>query len=413
MAILESLSQADSIMRQTTTQLMEGAEDTLNQARSVATASTDASENVQTVASAAEQLSVSIREIGQQVANATDTANKGVDVVSTVINKIRVLETTADGISDVIGLITDIAEQTNLLALNAMIEAARAGEAGKGFAVVAFEVKNLANQTAKATEEIKSQIESVQSSTRDSVAAISQIEGIINQINEISSSIPAAVEQQGAATREIARNVEQAANGTTEVSASICKVQESAEKANDDVDHIRKASDGLSEQTTTLKDRVTTFLHQVGDREQDDSEGLIKWSPAITVGNSTIDGEHQKLIAIINSLYQAVKKDKGKAVIESAYHEMMEYTDYHFAHEQELMTSSNYPDFEQHKKQHESFVERLDELFESYRGGEQRTGIDLMSLLGSWWTSHINTSDKKLGAFLGAEQPVEETDKAA
>jgi len=408
MSILENLSRADATMRQTAAQMTEGADDTLNQARSVATASTDASENVQTVSSAAEQLSVSIREIGQQVSNATTTANKGVDVVKAVTEKIGVLETTADGISNVIGLITDIAEQTNLLALNATIEAARAGEAGKGFAVVASEVKNLASQTAKATEEISSQIESVQTSTRDSVKAITQITEVINQINEISSSISAAVEQQGAATGEIARNVEEAANGTSQVSASITQVQESAERASEDADHIRNASDDLSSQTATLKDRVTSFLHQVGNRENGNNEELIEWTPAISVGNQTIDDEHRKLIAVINALYLAVKKGEEFAAIETAYGEMMEYTDYHFAHEQELMISSEYPDYEQHKRQHEAFVERLGKLFDEYRSGGQQTGIDLMSLLGSWWTSHINTSDKKLGAFLGADQAMAE-----
>jgi len=413
MSILESLSQADATMRQTAAQMTEGADETLNQARSVASASTDASENVQTVASAAEQLSVSIREIGQQVTNATDTANKGVSVVRAITEKIGVLESTADGISNVIGLITDIAEQTNLLALNATIEAARAGEAGKGFAVVASEVKNLASQTAKATEEISRQIESVQVSTRDSVAAIAQVTEVINQINEISSSISAAVEQQSAATREIARNVEEAASGTTQVSASISQVQGSAERASEDADHIRNASDDLSSQTANLKDQVTSFLHQVGSRENDNNEELIEWTPAISAGNQTIDDEHRKLISIINTLYLAIKKGEEFAAIETTYRELMEYTDYHFAHEQELMVSSSYPDYEQHKRQHDTFVEKLEGLFDEYRNGGQQSGIDLMSLLGSWWTSHINTSDKKLGAFLGADQTVAKRIQAA
>ena len=208
----------------------EVAKQTNAQAEAVANASDMASANVQTVASAAEELSASVNEIRNQVTRSTDIARRAVDQAEETSGNIGGLSESAEKIGEVVNLINDIAEQTNLLALNATIEAARAGEAGKGFAVVASEVKNLANQTAKATSEIGEQIRLVQEATQLAVASIGGITKTINEIDQITGAVATAVDEQGSATQEIAQNVEQAASGTREVSESISLVRQASDK---------------------------------------------------------------------------------------------------------------------------------------------------------------------------------------
>jgi methyl-accepting chemotaxis protein len=239
------------------------AEETTRQAAAVAAASEQASANVQTVASASEELANSISEISRQVAQASQIASGAVRQGEQTNVKVQGLAVAANKIGEVVALITDIAEQTNLLALNATIEAARAGDAGKGFAVVASEVKNLANQTAKATDEIGAQIAGIQAATQEAVTAIEVIVKTISEIDSISSSIASAVEEQGAATQEIARNVEQAAAGTQEVSSNIGGVSAAANDTGAAATQIRGASAELSRQSETLRTEVEKFLANV------------------------------------------------------------------------------------------------------------------------------------------------------
>ncbi|MEG3617342.1 cache domain-containing protein [Magnetovibrio sp. PR-2] len=261
--MIETVSSAATELQSSSQSMTGTADQTMQLSTGVASASEQASANVQTVASAAEELSSSISEISRQVAQSTQIAGTAVSEVDGANTKVQGLADAANKIGEVVALITDIADQTNLLALNATIEAARAGEAGKGFAVVASEVKNLANQTAKATEEISSHIGGIQGATQDAVAAIGSIGGIINQINEISSAIAAAVEEQGAATSEIARNVEQAAQGTQEVSGSITEVTRGASETGSAASQVLSASGELSRQSEMLKSTVSTFLADV------------------------------------------------------------------------------------------------------------------------------------------------------
>ena len=261
--VVEQVSSAATEMQASSQSMTVTAEEATRQSAAVATASEQASANVQTVASAAEELSSSISEIARQVGQASAIASGAVNEAEQTNVKIQGLADAANKIGEVVALITDIADQTNLLALNATIEAARAGDAGKGFAVVASEVKNLANQTAKATDEIGTQISGIQTATQEAVAAIESITKTISEIDEVASGIASAVEQQGAATQEIARNVEQAAAGTQEVSSNINGVSEAATETGAAAREIQSAAGELSQQSESLRSEVQKFLENV------------------------------------------------------------------------------------------------------------------------------------------------------
>jgi len=262
-AVVDHVASAAGQMNTTATSMSAAAEQASSQAKAAAAAAEEASGNVQTVASAAEELAASIAEIGRQVSTSTDTTRHAVEKARQTDAIVRSLADAANRIGEVVGLINDIASQTNLLALNATIEAARAGDAGKGFAVVANEVKSLANQTGKATEDIGQQIAGVQSATRSAVAAIEDILGTIGNLSEVTSSIASAVEEQQAATAEIARNVEQAAQGTEAVARNITGVSAAARQAGDTSEEVLREAADLSGQSVELRQQVEGFIASV------------------------------------------------------------------------------------------------------------------------------------------------------
>jgi methyl-accepting chemotaxis protein len=261
--LVQHLSAAAQQMESTARSMAATAEQTNQQSNAVAAASEETSANVQAVAAATEELAASAGEIGQQISHTSNVAAKAVENTRRTNDRVQTLAQGAQKIGDVVALINTIAGQTNLLALNATIEAARAGEAGRGFAVVAAEVKELANQTAKATEEIATQIGHIQEATSDAVTAIRDIGATIEEVHHVAVSVAAAAEEQQAAAQEIARNVQEAAHGTSEVTGNIVQVQQAATDAGSAAAQVLSAAGELSRNSAALTREVDAFLQSV------------------------------------------------------------------------------------------------------------------------------------------------------
>ena len=398
--VLDGLNQADTAVKKASNEVSTESTETKLQATTVASASEEATANVQTVAAAAEELSSSISEINRQVSQASTVAARAVSETNETTTQISQLEKAVSHIGEIVELINNIAEQTNLLALNATIEAARAGEAGKGFAVVASEVKNLANQTTSATEEITSQINAVQTQTAQSVDAIRSVSDVIKEINEISSTIAVAVEQQGAATQEIAMNVDQASSGTKEVSTSILQVQESSEKAEIAAHELLSVSDNLATESDVLRTQVSKFLQKV-QLEDADEHALFAWSDELSCGIQSVDDEHMKLLELINKLYHEIKNDSSIDTVDKMFNQIRDYTQEHFANEEQHMEKIDYPHFKDHQEEHALFIDRVETSFTHYHNDpHEHASIELIALLASLWQKHVATTDKKFADYL-------------
>ena len=261
--IVGRVSSSATEFQATAQQMSSTANEAANQSSTVAAAAEEAASNVGTVAAAAEELGASVQEIGRQVQGSAGLAEKAVAEADQTGQLVRELSRTSARIGDMVSMISNIASQTNLLALNATIEAARAGEAGRGFAVVATEVKELASQTARATEEIAGQIGEIQGVTERAVTAIGSITGRIGEINSVAATIAAAVEQQGAATQEIVRNVSQASTGTTEVTRNVVGLAQASDEAGAAASQVLAAASELSRESEHLTSEVSRFLSTV------------------------------------------------------------------------------------------------------------------------------------------------------
>lgn len=432
-ADIVSLSSSSNLLFSVSNTLAEGAGGMSERSFTVAAAAEEMSSNMHTVAAASEESSTSIT----MVAAATEEMTSSVNAIALELEKARTITveavTKARGASErvsdlgqaaadidkVTEVITEISEQTNLLALNATIEAARAGEAGKGFAVVANEIKELARQTAQATQDIKDKIQGIQDTTTGTSQEIIEISKVIHHVNDIVTFIASSVDEQAKATAEIAGNVSQASLGIQEVNINVAQcslvageiakdISQVSHVANDFKTGSRHVSDSAGDLSTfasKIRNMVASFkLPESEEDSRDDGQNivvsdLITFDSRIMLGIDTIDNQHRKLVDLINRLHKSMKLRQSRSISAGILDELVEYTVTHFTFEENLMKKLGYSESEDHFQKHKELVSKVNDFRNRFSQGNATLSMDLMDFLKEWLVVHIHVTDRSYVEF--------------
>lgn len=429
-----SLSSSSNALFSVSNKLEEGVGDMTERSFTVAAAAEEMSSNMNTVAAASEESSVSIT----MVAAATEEMSSSVHSIAIHLEKARTIALSAvsksrnasekvndlggaaSDISKVTETITEISDQTNLLALNATIEAARAGEAGKGFAVVANEIKELARQTAQATQDIKVKVKGIQDSTASTSTEIKEITQVIHDVNEIVSTIATSVEEQAKATSEISDNVAQAAMGIQEVNENVSQCSLVSSEIAKDIAHVnhiakdikagsRNVNDNAGELSAfALKVKEMVGVIKIPDHvekadgrndNRSDVNDLIVFDNSIRLGLREIDKQHERLVSLINQLHKNMKLKLGNKKAADILNELVEYTVTHFGYEEKIMKEYKYEDSAEHTRKHAELIAKVGDFQKQFNQGSAMLTMDLMDFLKDWLVNHIKGTDRKYAPF--------------
>lgn len=401
-------SSAESVKLKSNT-VAAAAEQASSSVNSISVSAEEMSVSVTGVANSMDQMSASINEVAKNCVDENRIASDADSQVRATHAVISHLGTKAMEIGRIVDMIADIADKTNLLALNAAIEAASAGDAGKGFAVVASEVKELAKQTANATEEIQSQIEGIQTDVSQSVEAVDIVSDLIEKVNRISQTIVAAVEEQSAASNEIARNVSEASNAAGVIARNVSETAAGITEVSSNIQSVNTETIGVADNIVASRRKVQELRSLSSDLQQVVSAfrisgKLIEWSPQFSIGIDEMDNQHKKLINIINGLNDALAEGKAKETVGTVLGELLDYTETHFTEEEAFMQRGNYSELEGHKKIHRFFTDKIRDLKKQHENGTAMISRDVLVFLKDWLVNHIAKMDKKYSAVLGKKK---------